>query len=106
MKNSLASNGVNKKNVIDLYETYVIPTYAKTPLVLARGKGTKVWDEKGKEYLDFFPGWAVSGIGHCHPRVVKAVQKQVAKLIHVSNNNYHGFVPCRIQHCLRAGKGH
>ena len=80
---------MNKKNIIDLYETYVIPTYAKTPLVLARGKGTKVWDEKGKEYLDFFPGWAVSGIGHCHPRVVKAVQKQAAKLIHVSNNYYH-----------------
>ena len=80
---------MNKKNIIDLYETYVIPTYAKTPLVLARGKGTKVWDEKGKEYLDFFPGWAVSGIGHCHPRVVEAIRKQAAKLIHVSNNYYH-----------------
>ena len=48
-----------------------------------------MWDEKGKEYLDFFPGWAVSGIGHCHPRVVKAIQKQTAQLIHVSNNYYH-----------------
>ncbi len=80
---------MNKKDIVDLYEKYVQPTYAKTPLVLARGKGTKVWDEKGKEYLDFFPGWAVSGIGHCHPRVVKAVQKQVKSLIHVSNNYYH-----------------
>jgi len=75
-------------NVINLYEQYVLKTYTRTPLVITKGKGIKVWDENGVEYLDFFPGWAVSGIGHCHPRVVKALQKQAGELIHVSNNFY------------------
>lgn len=75
--------------VIKLYSAYVMPVYKRTPLVLVRGKGSFVWDAEGNKYLDFFPGWGVSGIGHCHPRVVKAIKKQAGKLIHVSNNYYH-----------------
>ena len=63
-------------------------TYTRVPVILVRGQGIKVWDSRGREYLDFFPGWAVSGIGHCHPRVVDAVQRQLKKIIHVSNNYY------------------
>lgn len=80
---------MNAKQIIGLYETYVMPTYPKTPLVVSKGAGAYVWDEKGKKYLDLFPGWAVSGIGHCHPFVVKAIQKQAKRLIHMSNNYYH-----------------
>ena len=80
---------MNKKKTINLYEKYIMPTYVTTPLVLVRGRGIHVWDVEGKKYLDFFPGWAVSGIGHCHPRVVSAIKKQAGKLIHVSNNYYH-----------------
>lgn len=80
---------MNKKKVMSLYDKYVMPAYYTTPLVLARGKGIYVWDSEGKKYLDFFPGWAVSGIGHCHPLVVSAIKKQAGKLIHVSNNYYH-----------------
>src|SRR3989338_11420123 len=80
---------MSTKSTIQLYEAYVMPTYSKTPLALARGRGEHVWDTEGKKYLDFFPGWAVSGIGHCNPRVVKAIQKQAKSLIHVSNNYYH-----------------
>ena len=76
------------RKTIRLYYDYVVPCYSKTPLVLERGKGTKIWDAKGDEYLDFFPGWAVSGLGHCHKRVVEAIKKQAEKLIHVSNNYY------------------
>lgn len=74
------------QEVVDLYGKYVMPTYFRTPLVMRKARGARVWDADGKEYLDMFPGWAVSGLGHCHPRVVKAVKKQAGTLMHVSNN--------------------
>lgn len=77
------------RKTIRLYYDYVIPCYNRTPLVLERGRGTRLWDAHGDEYLDFFPGWAVSGIGHCHKRVTEAIKRQVERLIHVSNNYYH-----------------
>ena len=51
------------------YERYVMNTYVRTPLVLTRGKGSRVWDVEGREYVDLFPGWGVSGLGHNHPFV-------------------------------------
>ncbi len=77
------------KDTIRLYDEFVMQTYFTTPLALVRGKGVFVWDEDGKKYLDFFPGWAVSGIGHCPPLVVGAIKKQAGILIHVSNNYFH-----------------
>ena len=74
------------KDFIASYKKFVMPTYTRLPLVLAKGRGAKVWDLDGNEYLDFFPGWAVSGLGHCHPKVVKAIKEQAAKILHVSNN--------------------
>jgi len=71
-----------------LSEEYVAQTYARYPLLLVRGKGTRVWDLEGKEYLDFVSGLAVCNLGHCHPKVVKAIQDQAEKLIHVSNFYY------------------
>lgn len=80
---------MSPQQIIQLYDEYIMPTYLRTPPVMARGKGAYVWDADGNKYLDFFPGWGVSGIGHCHPRVVKATKSQAGKLIHVSNNYYH-----------------
>ena len=71
-----------------LSEQYVAHTYARYPVLLVRGKGTRVWDLEGEEYLDFVSGLAVCNLGHCHPRVVKAIQTQAEKLIHVSNFYY------------------
>jgi predicted acetylornithine/succinylornithine family transaminase len=71
-----------------LSEKVVAHTYARYPVVLERGKGTRVWDAEGKEYLDFVAGLAVCNLGHCHPKVVKAIQNQAEKLIHVSNFYY------------------
>ena len=79
---------MNTKDVVNLYNKYVMKTYQRVPLCLEKAKGALVEDIDGKIYLDFFPGWAVSGIGHCHKRVRSAVSKQVKKLIHVSNNYY------------------
>jgi acetylornithine/succinyldiaminopimelate/putrescine aminotransferase len=76
------------EEVAKLYQQYVMPTYTRTGIVLVRGKGIKAYDIEGKEYLDFFPGWAVSGLGHCHPEVVSAIREQVRKMLHVSNNYY------------------
>ena len=73
-------------DVQKLYDEYVMPTYARLPVCLVKGKGSRVWDLEGKEYLDFFPGWAVSGLGHCHPIVVNAIKEQARKMLHVANN--------------------
>ncbi|MFA5388279.1 MAG: aspartate aminotransferase family protein [Candidatus Omnitrophota bacterium] len=76
------------KEVIAQYDKYVMSTYGRTPVVMVKGKGLKVWDLEGREYLDFFPGWAVSGLGHCHTKVVNAVRNYLKKIIHVPNNYY------------------
>ncbi len=55
------------------------------PIALVRGRGTKVWDAEGKEYLDFLAGIAVNSLGHCHPAIVRAIREQSKKLLHVSN---------------------
>ena len=67
---------------------YQLPTYEKLPLVIDKGKGCYVWDENGNKYLDFYGGHAVASVGHCHPAIVKAVSKQMKKLIFYSNVVY------------------
>jgi predicted acetylornithine/succinylornithine family transaminase len=69
----------------ELFEQYVVPNYKRFPIALTRGAGSQVWDDQGRQYLDFFPGWGCNLLGHCPPRVVQAVQEQVAELIHVPN---------------------
>ena len=63
---------------------YIMNTYSRQPLVLVKGRGTKVYDSDGREYVDFVSGVAVNNLGHCHPRVVVAIQKQAQRLMHVS----------------------
>jgi len=67
---------------------YVMNTYSRQPIVLVKGRGTKVYDSDGREYLDFVAGVATNNLGHCHPRVVVALQKQAQRLMHVSNHYY------------------
>ncbi|MDD5045132.1 MAG: aspartate aminotransferase family protein [Candidatus Omnitrophica bacterium] len=77
------------QEIFDTYKEYIMPTYTKTPLVFVKGKGSKLWDIQNKEYLDFFPGWGVGSLGHCHPKVMSAIRDQVSKLIFIPNNYYH-----------------
>jgi predicted acetylornithine/succinylornithine family transaminase len=79
---------MDSQTMMTLSEKYVANTYARYPVLLVRGKGTRVWDLEGEEYLDFVSGLAVCNLGHCHPKVVKAIQEQAEKLIHVSNFYY------------------
>ncbi len=69
-------------------QKYIMNTYGRQPLVLIKGRGTRVFDSDGREYIDFVSGVAVNNLGHCHPRVVVALQKQAQRLMHVSNH-YH-----------------
>jgi acetylornithine/N-succinyldiaminopimelate aminotransferase len=76
---------MKNKDVAALTDKFVAKTYARTPLALVKGRGVKVWDADGKEYLDFLAGIAVNSFGHCHPAIVKAIKQQAQTLMHVSN---------------------
>ncbi|MDA8171602.1 MAG: acetylornithine transaminase [Nitrospiraceae bacterium] len=76
------------KKIIEDSSRYLMNTYGRLPVVLRKGRGVKVWSADDKEYLDFVGGIAVNVLGHCHPKVVVAIQKQAQRLIHVSNLYY------------------
>jgi acetylornithine/N-succinyldiaminopimelate aminotransferase len=78
----------SSKEILGLFQRYVIGNYTRYPACLVRGEGSSVWDAEGNRYLDFFPGWGCDLLGHCPPRVVAAVREQVGRLIHVPNTWY------------------
>lgn len=77
------------QDVFNAYNNYIMPTYTKFPLIFVKGKGSRLWDIHGKAYLDFFPGWGVGNLGHCHLKVMSAVRDEISKLIFIPNNYYH-----------------
>lgn len=77
------------QELIERYDAYVINNYyGRQPIAIVRGQGSEIWDAEGKRYLDFFPGWGCSLLGHCHPRIVEAIRDQAGKLIHMDNTFY------------------
>ncbi len=76
------------REIAELAGKFLMNTYGERSAALVRGKGTKVWDAEGKEYLDLIAGIAVSTLGHCHPKVIEAIVLQTETLIHVSNLYY------------------
>ncbi len=83
-----SSFALSSTETIDLFHRYVVPNYGRYPVCLVRGEGSQVWDSEGNAYLDLFPGWGCNLLGHCPGPVVKAMQEQVATLIHVPNTWY------------------
>jgi len=77
-----------EQKILNDFEKYVVPSYGRTPLVLTKGDGRRVWDINGKGYLDFGGGIAVDCLGHAHPAMARAIAKQAKQLIHVSNLYY------------------
>ena len=71
--------------IIALNDRYLFPVYPRAPVALVRGRGCRVWDADGKEYLDFFASTVVANLGHAHPRVTQAIAEQASKILHVSN---------------------
>jgi predicted acetylornithine/succinylornithine family transaminase len=76
---------MDTKTLMEWSAKYHTPNYGRTPLVLVRGEGTRVWDSDNREYLDFTTGIAVTGLGHCHPVITGAIREAAATLLHVSN---------------------
>jgi acetylornithine aminotransferase len=76
------------ESTIGLADKYLFPTYKRPPFALVKGEGCRVWDENGKEYLDFVGGIAVCALGHSSPIVTKALEEQSRTLVHVSNLYY------------------
>jgi len=72
----------------ELEHKYFMNTVERLPVTFVRGEGARVWDEDGREYLDFVAGWAVNSLGHCHPVVVEAIVEQAHTLIQTSNQFY------------------
>jgi len=72
----------------ELERKYFMSITKRQPLTLVRGQGSRVWDDRGKEYLDFVAGWAVNSLGHCHPVLVNALAEQASTLIQASNQFY------------------
>ena len=95
-----------RTSTAEIYDASVMKNYARPALTLVRGSGCSVWDDQGREYLDFTSGIAVSALGHCHPVWVEAVRRQAGELIHVSNLFRHPLqAELARQLVLRAGPG-
>src|SRR5678815_4457153 len=82
--------GPKAKAIIDRDDQVISPSYTRSyPLVAERGEGAMVQDPDGNRFLDFAAGIAVVSTGHCHPKVVKAIQEQASKLIHMSGTDFY-----------------
>jgi acetylornithine/N-succinyldiaminopimelate aminotransferase len=79
------------EQIVELEKRYLLGTYNRYPVVLTRGKGVFLYDLEDRRYLDFVSGLGVNALGHAHPRIVKTIREQAAKLIHVSNLYYHEY---------------
>src|SRR6202007_3414444 len=87
------------EQIADLEKKYLLGTYNRYPIVLTRGKGVFIFDIDDRRYLDFVSGLGVNALGHAHPRIVKTIREQAAKLIHISNlyyNEYQGRLAERL----------
>ena len=71
-----------------LYAKYLFGNYTRLPIAFTRGEGCYLWDTAGTRYLDLITGLGVDGLGHCPPRVVAAIQRQAATLLHLHNNYF------------------
>src|ERR1700757_133720 len=81
----------NFEQIADLERRYLLQTYNRYPVAFERGKGVFLYDTEGKKYLDFVSGLGVNALGHAHPRIVKTIREQSARLLHISNLYYHEY---------------
>jgi acetylornithine/N-succinyldiaminopimelate aminotransferase len=79
------------QELMDLERAHLLPTYNRYPVAFERGKGVFLYDLEGKKYLDFVSGLGVNALGYAHPRIVKTIREQSAKLLHISNLYYHEY---------------
>jgi predicted acetylornithine/succinylornithine family transaminase len=92
------------EEIVALEQKHLLNSYARYPLAISRGKGVYVYDVAGRRYLDLLSGLGVNALGHAHPRIVRAIREQAAKVIHVSNlyyNEYQGLLAEKL--CMKSG---
>ncbi|HLI63684.1 MAG TPA: aspartate aminotransferase family protein [Terriglobales bacterium] len=92
------------EEIVEREKKFLLNTYDRYPLAIARGKGVYVYDVQGRRYLDFLTGLGVNALGHAHPRIVKVIREQAARVIHVSNlyyNEYQGLLAEKL--CTASG---
>lgn len=92
------------QEIIQREQFFLLQTYNRYPLVIERGKGVTLYDLDGKKYIDFVAGLGVNALGHAHPRIMKVIREQSAKVIHLSNlyyNEYQGMLAEKL--CLLSG---
>jgi acetylornithine/N-succinyldiaminopimelate aminotransferase len=87
---------------IELDALHGMGNYARRPITFVRGEGARLWDDGGREYIDFLAGIAVCGLGHAHPKVARAVANQAAQLVHISNLYHHPLQPMLAQRLCAA----
>ena len=81
----------NLEQTADLERRYLLQTYNRYPVIFERGKGVFLYDLDGKKYLDLVSGIGVNALGYAHPRIVKTIRDQAARLVHISNLYYHEY---------------
>jgi len=79
---------MSKSEIFEESKKYIMNTYKRLPLFIVKGRGNRIYDSEGREYLDFINGLAVNNLGHCNPRITVAFQKQAQRLVHTSNLFY------------------
>jgi acetylornithine/N-succinyldiaminopimelate aminotransferase len=79
------------EQIADLEKRCLLPTYNRYPIAFERGKGVFLYDFEGKKYLDFVAGLGVNALGHAHPRIVRTIREQAARVIHLSNLYYNEY---------------
>jgi len=92
------------QEIVEREQKYLLNTYARYPLALTRGKGVYLYDTEGKRYLDFLSGLGVNALGHAHPRIVRVMREQAARVVHLSNlyyNEYQGLLAEKL--CQKSG---
>jgi acetylornithine/N-succinyldiaminopimelate aminotransferase len=88
---TIANQVSRLQEIVELERTYLLQTYQRYPLAIARGKGVFVYDVDGRRYLDFVTGLGVNALGYAHPRIVKTIREQAARVIHTSNLYYNEY---------------
>jgi len=91
---------ISTQETVDLFDQYVIANYVRTPVAIVRGEGSYIWDADGRRYLDLFSGWAVTSLGHCHPRLVAAISEQARTLIYTANVPFYTQPQARLARLL------
>jgi len=81
----------DSSGILERERSFLLQTYNRYPVVLARGKGIFLYDLEGRRYLDFVAGLGVNALGHAHPRIVKIIREQAARAIHLSNLYYNEY---------------